>query len=104
MHHHYLAHHENAELIFSNEDQYVTESRFYNLIVEIDGIAYTPPIKSGLLPGIARAKLIKKGQLHERVILIDELKKATKIYLINDVRGKLAAYLDHKLTLIETYP
>ncbi|WP_100550687.1 aminodeoxychorismate synthase component I [Caedibacter taeniospiralis] len=97
----YLNDRPNAELIFHNELQHITESRFYNIIAKINGTLYTPPATDGLLPGIARAKLIHSGKLIERSISVDELKTASKIYLINDVRGKIAAALNTKLSIAE---
>jgi para-aminobenzoate synthetase/4-amino-4-deoxychorismate lyase len=97
----YLSDRPNAELIFHNELQHITESRFYNIIAKINGTLYTPAATDGLLPGIARAKLIHSGKLVERSISVDELKTASKIYLINDVRGKIAGALNTKLSIAE---
>jgi para-aminobenzoate synthetase/4-amino-4-deoxychorismate lyase len=48
---------------------------------------FTPPIKSGILNGIMRQKLIDEGKLKEKTISIKELKNADEIYCINSVRG-----------------
>ena len=92
----------NKELVYTNELKNITESCFYNLIIELNGIFFTPPVTDGLLPGIRRAKLIDSGELVERSITIDELKNATNIYLINDIRGKVAAFLNINTTQMES--
>ncbi len=97
----YLGNKTHTELIFSNQLNHITESRFYNIIVEINEMFYTPPVTDGLLPGVARAKLIDNGELFERSISIDELKNAKQIYLINDVRGKIPATLNTAMTIPE---
>ncbi|WP_440615626.1 aminodeoxychorismate synthase component I [Cysteiniphilum sp. 6C5] len=100
-HSQYIADKPNCELIFFNEQNHLTEARFYNIIVEIDGVLYTPPINDGLLPGIARAKLLQSGQIHERSISVGELKLSKNIYLINDVRGRIPCFLSAKTTMQE---
>ena len=59
---------------------------FGNLVVEMDGKLYTPPISCGVLAGTFRAHLLETGQVEERVIHIDELKKCTKFFFVNSVR------------------
>ncbi|WP_119328006.1 aminodeoxychorismate synthase component I [Cysteiniphilum halobium] len=89
----YIGDKANSELVFFNEQNHLTEARFYNIIIELNGILYTPPINDGLLPGIARAKLLQSGQIHERSISIKDLKRAKNIYLINDVRGRIPCFV-----------
>jgi para-aminobenzoate synthetase/4-amino-4-deoxychorismate lyase len=74
------------DVILWNERQELTESSIANIVVEIDGGLFTPPVASGLLAGVFRAYLIDQGRIHERVIPVSELKRCKKIYLINSVR------------------
>ena len=46
----------------------------------------TPPLQSGLLPGVFRAELLERGEIAERVITADEVKTAEEVWLINSVR------------------
>ncbi len=92
MHNKYLNGAEGAELIYINEKGHITEARFYNIIVEINHTLFTPSLSDGLLPGIARSKIINNGVI-ERSITPDELTTATAIYLINDIRGKIPVTL-----------
>jgi para-aminobenzoate synthetase/4-amino-4-deoxychorismate lyase len=64
----------------------LTEVTIGNLVVELNGKLFTPPVSCGLLPGTFRAHLVETGQVTERVIRVEELKKCTKIFLVNSVR------------------
>jgi para-aminobenzoate synthetase/4-amino-4-deoxychorismate lyase len=72
-------------LLWNNRGE-LTESSIANLVVELDGKLFTPPVDSGLLPGVFRASLIQQGKIFERIIKIEDLKSCSKIYLINSVR------------------
>jgi len=81
------------DVILWNARREVTETTIGNLVVEIDGSWFTPPVSSGLLPGTFRAELLARGTVQERVISIDELNKATRVWMINSVRGWVPARL-----------
>lgn len=82
------ARHPDAEdVILTNTRGEVTESTIANLAVRIDGRWCTPPLDSGLLPGIGRQAALDAGQLQERVVTIDEAIAAPEIALISDNRG-----------------
>ncbi len=74
------------DIIFWNEKGEVTESTIANVVVRIDGELFTPPVESGLLAGTFRNQLLAEGKLKERVITIEELQTAEKLFLINSVR------------------
>lgn len=77
------------EVVFFNEEGYLTEGSYTNLIVKINAQFYTPPIQSGILNGIFRQKLIKKYQIKEKNITLPEFLSSECIYFINSVRGIL---------------
>src|SRR5437763_4951870 len=79
------------DVIFWNERGEVTESGIANIVIEINGKLFTPPIESGLLSGTFRNHLLAEGKIKERVITIKDLESTKKLYLINSVRGFLAA-------------
>ncbi len=83
-------------MILWNERGEITESTIANVVVELNGQCYTPPIECGLLGGTLRADLIERGLIRERVITKDELLSATRLWLINSVRG----WLETQLTMI----
>lgn len=81
------------ELIFVNQNGFVTESRYHNLIIDYNGTLITPPVAHGLLPGIYRRKMLKIGNLTEQSITPIMLEQAYAVYLCNDVRGLVKCQL-----------
>jgi len=75
------------DVILVNPSSEVTETTIGNLAVELDGIWWTPPVASGLLPGSYRAELIANGRLTERPITVAELKGASRLARVNALRG-----------------
>jgi para-aminobenzoate synthetase/4-amino-4-deoxychorismate lyase len=86
-----------GDVLLWNERGELTESTRANIVVELDGRRFTPPIRCGLLGGVFRAHLIERNELVERVIRKDELLHATGLWLINSVRKwmDVAEILDH---------
>ena len=82
------------DVILWNERGEVTESTIANIVVEIDGKLCTPPVKCGLLPGTMRAALLKKGEISERIVTIDDLRNSPRIFLVNSLRGWMPAEID----------
>jgi para-aminobenzoate synthetase/4-amino-4-deoxychorismate lyase len=74
------------EVVLWNERGEVTEFCTANLVVEISGRLLTPPVSCGLLPGTYREFLLQRGILTEQVLTVDDLRKSSRIYLINAVR------------------
>ena len=74
------------DVLLSNENDELTEFTIGNLVVEINGELFTPPLSCGLLAGTFREYLLETQQITERVIRKDELPTCTKIFLINSVR------------------
>jgi para-aminobenzoate synthetase/4-amino-4-deoxychorismate lyase len=75
------------DTVFLNKSGEIAECSTNNIFVEKKGTLYTPPITSGLLPGILRANLIKTGKCREKVLYLKDLHKADAIYCGNSVRG-----------------
>jgi len=69
-----------------NERGELTEFTIGNLVVELNGKLYTPPISCGLLAGTFREYLLETGQVEERIIRLDELNNCAKMFLVNSVR------------------
>ncbi len=74
------------DLLLWNENDELTEFTIGNLVVELDGELFTPPISCGLLAGTFRSHLLEMGKIRERVIRKDELAKFSKVFLVNSVR------------------
>jgi para-aminobenzoate synthetase/4-amino-4-deoxychorismate lyase len=74
--------------IYVNERGELTEGSRTNIVVEIEGELWTPPVSSGLLNGIYRQDLLAKNACREKVLYPDDLLKAAHIYCVNSVRGR----------------
>jgi para-aminobenzoate synthetase/4-amino-4-deoxychorismate lyase len=72
-------------LLFNEKDE-LTEFTIGNLVVELNGDFFTPPISCGLLAGTFREYLLETGKIKEKIIYKDEIKNFEKIYLINSLR------------------
>ncbi|KXT74368.1 Para-aminobenzoate synthase, aminase component / Aminodeoxychorismate lyase [Streptococcus sp. DD10] len=75
------------EQIYYNKQGQLLETSIGNLILQLDGQLYTPPVELGILNGIYRQHLLQTGQATERFLTLDDLKKADKVYACNAVRG-----------------
>lgn len=75
------------DVILWNRRGELTETCIANLVLELDGELVTPDQTSGLLPGTLREELLDRKQVVERVLTLDDLKRATKVWTINSVRG-----------------
>ena len=93
MHHKYIKE-KNCELIYLNENDNITETRFHNIVIKKNNKLYTPKLEVGVLAGIARKSLISQGKLKTKNLNLNDLKTADKIYLINSVRSLIPAYLE----------
>ena len=76
------------EVLLWNARAEVTEATTMNVVVEIDGARWTPPVSCGLLPGTWRARLLDESLVRKRVITVQDLDRATGIWLVNSVHGE----------------
>ena len=76
-----------------NSEGFVTESAIANVVYELDGVFYTPPVSDGLLPGTLREELLATGKLQERSLRLEQLKQVESLALINALRGWRPAQL-----------
>ena len=81
------------DVVLINQRGEVTETTIANLVVRRGDRWYTPPLDSGCLPGVYRAKLLEEGEIEERVLTLQDLVSADEIALINSVRLWRAARL-----------
>ena len=82
------------DVILWNPDGQVTESTLGNVAAEIDGRKVTPPVSCGLLAGTFREQLLDEGAIEEGLITLDQLRTASRLWLINSVREWWPAALD----------
>ncbi|RKU03710.1 aminodeoxychorismate synthase component I [Burkholderia sp. Nafp2/4-1b] len=83
------------DMLFVNERGEVTEGGRSNLFVKLDGQWVTPPLASGVLPGVMRGVLLDDRAFGavERVVTLDDLARAQALLLTNALRGALDAVL-----------
>jgi len=81
------------DVLLWNERGEVTESTIGNVVAEIDGVRYTPPLSSGLLGGTFRAEQLDAGAIRERVLTRADVASAPRLWLINSVRRWVEAIL-----------
>jgi para-aminobenzoate synthetase / 4-amino-4-deoxychorismate lyase len=74
------------DVLLHNEKKELTEFTIGNLVVELEGQLFTPPVSCGVLPGTFRAYLLETGQVVERTIVLDELIGCTKVFRVNSIR------------------
>ena len=72
-------------LLWNARDE-ITESTIANVVLELDGTLWTPPLESGLLEGVFRRHLLAQGVIRERVLTREDVRRASAIRLINSVR------------------
>ena len=79
------------EVLFEDEEGFLTEGSFTTLFVERGGKLVTPPLSRGLLPGILRQRLIEEGRAEEGEVRREDL--AAGFHIGNSLRGLIAARL-----------
>lgn len=77
----------HREQIFYLPDGSLLETTIGNLILEIEGKLYTPPAHLPLLDGIYRRHLLETQQVEEKLLTLNDLKNADRIYACNALRG-----------------
>ncbi|KVE29874.1 chloride transporter [Burkholderia singularis] len=83
------------DMLFFNERGELTEGGRSNVFVKLAGRWFTPPLSSGLLPGVMRGALLDDERLAaaERILTLDDLLQAEALMLANALRGALPAKL-----------
>jgi 4-amino-4-deoxychorismate lyase len=83
------------DLIFLNERDEVCEGTITNLFVQMGETLVTPPLGSGLLPGVLRAELLATGRAREAVLTLADLRGADMIFCGNALRGLIPSSFIH---------
>jgi para-aminobenzoate synthetase / 4-amino-4-deoxychorismate lyase len=79
------------EVIYLNEHGALAEGSRTTIFLERNGRLETPRLTSGLLPGTLRDALIAEGRAVESHLTMDDLARASTVYLGNSVRGLVKA-------------
>jgi para-aminobenzoate synthetase / 4-amino-4-deoxychorismate lyase len=76
------------EVIFTNENGEITEGAISNIFIERRGKFLTPPLASGVLPGVLRRHILEtRDGCEEAALNVGDLKSADGIYLCSSLRG-----------------
>jgi para-aminobenzoate synthetase / 4-amino-4-deoxychorismate lyase len=75
------------DVLLLNARGEVTEATIANLVVDLDGRLFTPPVACGLLPGVYRQHLLDTGLVGERILMPADVRGARAVYLVNSLRG-----------------
>lgn len=81
------SHPEVFDLLFLNQHGELCEGSRSNVYLHVRGVWYTPPTSSGCLPGVQRADLLERGQVHARALTLKDLHDAQGVRLSNALRG-----------------
>jgi para-aminobenzoate synthetase/4-amino-4-deoxychorismate lyase len=79
------------EAILWNERGELTEGTRTNLVLEVGGERLTPARECGLLAGVFRQSLLERGKVREAVLTRNDLVGASRVLLINALRGWIPA-------------
>jgi para-aminobenzoate synthetase/4-amino-4-deoxychorismate lyase len=83
------------DYVFVNKAGYVTEGSITNIYVEEEGILYTPPLRCGVLPGVYRRMMKRRGKppVRDRQMTADDFCSADRLWISNAVIGLVEAVL-----------
>ena len=81
------------DVLLFNESGQITETSIANIFLEKEGSLFTPPVECGLLPGTLRASMLKKKEVSEKILSLDDFLIADRIFVGNSVRGLQLANL-----------
>ena len=85
---------EADEVILLNERGEVCEGTITSIFIDRGrGPLLTPPLSSGLLAGVLRAEMVESGEAMEAVVTVDDLRRATALFVGNSLRGLVPAQL-----------
>jgi para-aminobenzoate synthetase/4-amino-4-deoxychorismate lyase len=83
------------DVVFFNERGELTEGTIHNVFLVKGNVWRTPAVACGLLPGVFRARILKKRPNScEAILGLDDLKHADAVYLCNSVRGIFEVKVD----------
>ncbi|MCS6988566.1 MAG: aminodeoxychorismate synthase component I [Chloroherpetonaceae bacterium] len=83
-----------ADFLFLNERGELAEGAISNVFIERNGRLFTPPVSAGILAGVYRAFVLEThSNASERVLTLDDLLSADRIWICNAVRGMREAEL-----------
>ncbi len=80
------------ELLFLNRRGEVCEGTIVNVFLRVGDALLTPPVACGLLPGVLREGLLRRGDAREAVLRVADLERG-ELFVGNALRGLRPARL-----------
>ena len=78
------------DVVFLNENGYVTETSCANIFVVKNKEIFTPKVEDGLLDGIIRKRIMEEFKVQERSITLEELKESDEVIITNSLMGAMS--------------
>ena len=80
------------DALLLNERGEVSECTSANIFAVVDGVTYTPPLASGLLPGVTRRVMLEEldEAVEERVLIPGDLYSADEVFITSTTRELVA--------------
>lgn len=82
------------EALFLNIQGRVAETTISTVVIQEQNRFATPPVSEGVLPGIARAVLLRAGLLQEERLAQERVRAADAVYLINSLSVRRVQVFD----------
>jgi para-aminobenzoate synthetase/4-amino-4-deoxychorismate lyase len=92
------------DVVLWTADRTVTETTLGNIVIERGGRKVTPPVEAGLLAGTFREELLARGEIVEERITLDDLRSATRVWIVNSVREWWPATVRHMAAAAASTP
>lgn len=86
-------HPEVDDVILRGAHGRLVETAIASLALRLDGTWCTPPLEDGCLEGVGRRLALERGELVERELTVEDLRRAEEIAVISSARGWRRAVL-----------
>jgi para-aminobenzoate synthetase / 4-amino-4-deoxychorismate lyase len=78
------------DVIYFNERSELAEGAITNIFLKLGDTYFTPPLTSGILPGVYRKiKLKRDSSVKEKILYFEDLMSAEEIILTNALKGEI---------------
>ncbi|MBS4033584.1 MAG: aminodeoxychorismate synthase component I [Ignavibacterium sp.] len=78
------------DVIFFNERSELAEGAITNIFLKIGDTYFTPPVTSGILPGVYRKFMLRSNSsVKEKLLYFEDLMSAEEIILTNALKGEI---------------
>jgi para-aminobenzoate synthetase/4-amino-4-deoxychorismate lyase len=75
------------DVVLINERGECTETTIANIVARLGDSWFTPPLSTGCLPGIGRARLVDAGVVTEAILRPEDLRGAGDLAVVSSLRG-----------------